>query len=263
MTSIITENGYKNGVGFFDRVSKQIVIKHPCVRKKEAQEVFAWIEEAKTTGLKSFIVGVGMMDNFLDCNEEDNIYNVSRELVRGVVEKTKSVEAAFLLEVLVRLDKCAELEKLSLKCVGFNEHPAVFEMLLKNIRVLKSLRCLELNGSFFGAEQLVDLADFVSRTSIARIVWPEVQLDEDVVSIIARKFDENIALVDATFAPLELRKIAKRNRRRFFKFMYNSMSLSEEDVRLIKEYKDSAYYALNYEYQKLADMNKTLGGILV
>lgn len=263
MTSIITESGYKNSVGFFDRVAKQLVIKHPCTRKKDAQEVYAWIEKAKTTGLRSVAISVGMLDGFFDENSDGYIYDATREMVHGIVDKTKSVEAAFLIEVFVRLEKCVDIEDLTFKCISFKEHVAVFEMLLKNIRVLKKLRCLDLKGSFFDSEQLVDLADFVSRTKVAKIVWPDTKLDDETVSVIADKLEANVGLVDLSGAPVGLRKIAKRNRRRFFKFLHDTSKLTDSEALMLKEYKDSVSGAIAYERKKLDALNDTFGGFAV
>ena len=89
MNSNFAESGVKNFFGFYDKVAKEIVLRRPCLRKKEAQEAFSWVDEAKNQGLLKLQIGVGAIESFVFDNSLDSIYSSARLILKEIVEKTK------------------------------------------------------------------------------------------------------------------------------------------------------------------------------
>ena len=259
MESKVNKVSYRSSLGFFDKEAKEIVVKRPCIKKKEVQDVYDWVDEAKNTGLTRLSIGLGGIETFIDETNIDSIYFAARKVINEIVTKNKCSDSTFLAEVLVRVEKCPDLRSLSLRCFSFVGEPLIFDMLLRAIRTHKKLRFLDLCGCFFDAEQLIELASILKDTMIAQIIWPQPLLDDDLAQKIAEKLEGNLSIVIIKGVPENVLKVAKANRRKLFSMVKTPVEISYEETVILKEYVDSLAMALNCEQQRLIDLQKNIG----
>ncbi|MBR5599212.1 MAG: hypothetical protein IKW39_04145 [Alphaproteobacteria bacterium] len=262
MSSSETDSGYRNLLGFYDKVAKEIVLRRPCIKKKDAQEAFSWVEEARTEGVLKVVMGVGAIECFINEDSLDSIYTSARAVIKEIVEKNKFSDANLLVEVLIRLEKCPDLRHLCLRCFSFINEPLMFDMLLRAIKSHNKLRILDLAGCFFEPEQLFELANVLADSYVSNIIWPEPDLDEALVAELADILKVNMGLVVADGASREIQKVVRANRKRLFDMASMPMALSREQVAKFKEYADSVGLALSYEQQKLIELQKSIEVIL-
>ena len=263
MASFMNDNGYKNTLGFYDITSKEICLKHPFLKKKDAEEVYGWVEEAQSVGLNKLTIFIGSVDGYDAENKVDDIYHSSRGLVKQALETTKAFDAGVLVEIMLRLEKCSDLRILSLKSFSFEGQTIMFDMLMKTIRLHKKLKFLDLSGCFFTEEQLVELSEFVGNSNIAQMVWPEPVIKEEAIVEIAANLKKNIGLVVLFGAPMGLQNVAEANRKLLLGKVRYQLAMSPDEVLRIKEYKDSVRLALSYEQSSLIELQKNIESILM
>lgn len=262
MNTNIEESGMKNFLGYYDKVAKEIVLKRPCLRKKEAQEAFSWVDDAKDNGLYKLQIGVGAIESFVFDNSLDCIYSSARVILKEVVEKNKFADANLLVEILVRVEKCPDLRILSLRCFSFVNEPLMFDMLLRAIKSHKKLRILDLAGCFFEAEQLIELASVVNDSFVAHLNWPEPEMVKELTDEVVKVLDSNKSIVIVNGASDEIRELARVNRKRLFDMAKKPMDLSNEEVEEFKLYADSLSMGLCYEQQRLIELQKSIAVVL-
>ena len=105
----------KNSLGYYDSKSKELYLKHPFSKKKEAEDVYEWAECAQTHGLEKIVIGIGAIEGFMAETAIDDIYLSSRAVMRQALEHTKAFDANVLIEILLRVEKCKDLKVISLK----------------------------------------------------------------------------------------------------------------------------------------------------
>lgn len=253
--------GSRNSFGYYDARSKEIVLKRPCFTKKDIEEAYVWLDDA-SADLRKFAIGIGSVENTVIDDNGDNLYAAARGVIRQNVMQTSRVDNEILKNILLRLKKVSDLRNLSLRCYLFSEDPVTFDMLLQTIKSLKSLVYLDLCGCYFSDEQLIDLAEVISHTKIAHLIWPEPRMTEMVLKTIADKFKQNRALVVMHGVPLDFDKIAQDNRNWLFNLGRRPTLIGDEEAKLIKEYAVSLRLGIAYEKQRLFDLEKSIEAVL-
>lgn len=253
--------GSRNSFGYYDARSKEIILKRPCFNKKDIDEVYVWLDDA--ADLCKFSVGIGAVENTVIDDNGDNLYAAARGVIRQNVMQTVSIDNDILKNMLPRLKNLTKLQNFALKCYLFSEDQIMFEMLLQTIKSLKSLIYLDLSGCYFTDEQLIDLADVVSRLKIAHLIWPEPRMSELVMRKVAEKLKENRALVIMQGVPLDFAKIAQDNRQWLFNLGRRPTLIGVKEAELIKEYASSLRLGIAYEKQRLFDLEKSIEAVLV
>ena len=263
MSSFVTVCGYKNDLGFFDTKSKEIVLKRPCFKKKEAAEVFTWLDEAQAKGLLRFVMGIGSIEGFVTESSINDIYSSARVVVKKAVEVTKPSDVAVLTEILTRVSKCKKLRFFSLRCFSFEDKTQLFDLLVNTVRELPYLRQLDLTGCYFTDEQLIELAKCVSSSHIACLIWPDADMKKDVLNEVIALFSKCESVVALRGVPLELQSIAQNNRNAFLKLVKHPLQLTDVEIAKVKEFGDSIRLTLSYEQQRLLDIQRTVEAILI
>lgn len=262
MVSITNECGSRNGFGFFDTKSKEIALKRPCFRKKEAMEAYEWIDRAKDSGLVKFSIGIGNVESFVADGYGDSLYSSAREVIKQAIEQTKTSDTIIIKNILDRLKECKDVQFLYLKCISFEDQPELFLALLNVIKNLNKLIHIDLTGCYMSSEQLVELAEVISLGYASQVVWPELCMDDRVISEVVACFEKNNSVVVFENTPFEMQEIAKRNRRRILMMAKDTLAISDDQVADLRKYKASVRLTVSFEKHRLVDLQKSLESVI-
>lgn len=260
MRGLANECGSRNSFGYYDASAKEIILKRPCLKKQDLEEAYLWLDNSLE--LRKFSIGIGSVEVFVADGNIGGLYATARGMLKNSMMKNKYSDAEMLRNMLLRLKKKEKLRNLAVKCFIFNDDPVLFELLLDTIRGLGSLVYLDLTGCYFSDEQLADLADVISKTKIAHLVWPEPRMDKMVLGKVMRILEINRSLVVLSGVPMEMQKLAKNNRENLFALGKRPSMMSEEEEMIIREYGNSIQLAIAYEKEKLYNLEQTFMAIL-
>lgn len=260
MRGLANECGSRNSFGYYDASAKEIILKRPCLKKQDLEEAYLWLDNSLE--LRKFSIGIGSVEVFVADGNIGGLYTTARGMLKNSMMKNKYSDAEMLRNMLLRLKKKEKLRNLAVKCFIFNDDPVLFELLLDTIRGLGSLVYLDLTGCYFSDEQLADLADIISKTKIAHLVWPEPRMDKMVLGKVMRILEINRSLVVLSGVPMEMQKLAKNNRENLFALGKRPSMMSEEEEMNIREYGNSIQLAIAYEKEKLYNLEQTFMAIL-
>lgn len=260
MRGLANECGSRNSFGYYDASAKEIILKRPCLKKQDLEEAYLWLDNSLE--LRKFSIGIGSVEVFVADGNIGGLYTTARGMLKNSMMKNKYSDAEMLRNMLLRLKKKEKLRNLAVKCFIFNDDPVLFELLLDTIRGLGSLVYLDLTGCYFSDEQLADLADVISKTKIAHLVWPEPRMDKMVLGKVMRILEINRSLVVLSGVPMEMQKLAKNNRENLFALGKRPGMMSEEEEMIIREYGNSIQLAIAYEKEKLYNLEQTFMAIL-
>jgi hypothetical protein len=260
MRGLANECGSRNSFGYYDASAKEIILKRPCLKKQDLEEAYLWLDNSLE--LRKFSIGIGSVEVFVADGNIGGLYTTARGMLKNSMMKNKYSDAEMLRNMLLRLKKKEKLRNLAVKCFIFNDDPVLFELLLDTIRGLGSLVYLDLTGCYFSDEQLADLADIISKTKIAHLVWPEPRMDKMVLGKVMRILEINRSLVVLSGVPMEMQKLAKNNRENLFALGKRPSMMSEEEEMIIREYGNSIQLAIAYEKEKLYNLEQTFMAIL-
>lgn len=260
MRGLANECGSRNSFGYYDASAKEIILKRPCLKKQDLEEAYLWLDNSLE--LRKFSIGIGSVEVFVADGNIGGLYTTARGMLKNSMMKNKYSDAEMLRNMLLRLKKKEKLRNLAVKCFIFNDDPVLFELLLDTIRGLGCLVYLDLTGCYFSDEQLADLADVISKTKIAHLVWPEPRMDKMVLGKVMRILEINRSLVVLSGVPMEMQKLAKNNRENLFALGKRPSMMSEEEEMIIREYGNSIQLAIAYEKEKLYNLEQTFMAIL-
>ena len=260
MRGLANECGSRNSFGYYDASAKEIILKRRCLKKQDLEEASLWLDNGLE--LRKFSIGIGSVEVFVADGNIGGLYTTARGMLKNSMMKNKYSDAEMLRNMLLRLKKKEKLRNLAVKCFIFNDDPVLFELLLDTIRGLGSLVYLDLTGCYFSDEQLADLADVISKTKIAHLVWPEPRMDKMVLGKVMRILEINRSLVVLSGVPMEMQKLAKNNRENLFALGKRPSKMSEEEEMIIREYGNSIQLAIAYEKEKLYNLEQTFMAIL-
>ena len=260
MRGLANECGSRNSFGYYDASAKEIILKRPCLKQQDLEEAYLWLDNSLE--LRKFSIGIGSVEVFVADGNIGGLYTTARGMLKNSMMKNKYSDAEMLRNMLLRLKKKEKLRNLAVKCFIFNDDPVLFELLLDTIRGLGSLVYLDLTGCYFSDEQLADLADVISKTKIAHLVWPEPRMDKMVLGKVMRILEINRSLVVLSGVPMEMQKLAKNNRENLFALGKRPSMMSEEEEMIIREYGNSIQLAIAYEKEKLYNLEQTFMAIL-
>lgn len=260
MRGLANECGSRNSFGYYDASAKEIILKRPCLKKQDLEEAYLWLDNSLE--LRKFSIGIGSVEVFVADGNIGGLYTTARGMLKNSMMKNKYSDAEMLRNMLLRLKKKEKLRNLAVKCFIFNDDPVLFELLLDTIRGLGSLVYLDLTGCYFSDEQFADLADVISKTKIAHLVWPEPRMDKMVLGKVMRILEINRSLVVLSGVPMEMQKLAKNNRENLFALGKRPSMMSEEEEMIIREYGNSIQLAIAYEKEKLYNLEQTFMAIL-
>jgi hypothetical protein len=260
MRGLANECGSRNSFGYYDASAKEIILKRPCLKKQDLEEAYLWLDNSLE--LRKFSIGIGSVEVFVADGNIGGLYTTARGMLKNSMMKNKYSDAEMLRNMLLRLKKKEKLRNLAVKCFIFNDDPVLFELLLDTIRGLGSLVYLDLTGCYFSDEQLADLADVISKTKIAHLVWPEPRMDKMVLGKVIRILEINRSLVVLSGVPMEMQKLAKNNRENLFALGKRPSMMGEEEEMIIREYGNSIQLAIAYEKEKLYNLEQTFMAIL-
>lgn len=260
MRGLANECGSRNSFGYYDASAKEIILKRPCLKKQDLEEAYLWLDNSLE--LRKFSIGIGSVEVFVADGNIGGLYTTARGMLKNSMMKNKYSDAEMLRNMLLRLKKKEKLRNLAVKCFIFNDDPVLFELLLDTIRGLGSLVYLDLTGCYFSDEQLADLADVISKTKIAHLVWPEPRMDKMVLGKVMPILEINRSLVVLSGVPMEMQKLAKNNRENLFALGKRPSMMSEEEEMIIREYGNSIQLAIAYEKEKLYNLEQTFMAIL-
>lgn len=260
MRGLANECGSRNSFGYYDASAKEIILKRPCLKKQDLEEAYLWLDNSLE--LRKFSIGIGSVEVFVADGNIGGLYTTARGMLKNSMMKNKYSDAEMLRNMLLRLKKKEKLRNLAVKCFIFNDDPVLFELLLDTIRGLGSLVYLDLTGCYFSDEQLADLADVISKTKIAHLVWPEPRMDKMVLGKVMRILEINRSLVVLSGVPTEMQKLAQNNRENLFALGKRPSMMGEEEEMIIREYGNSIQLAIAYEKEKLYNLEQTFMAIL-
>lgn len=260
MRGLANECGSRNSFGYYDASAKEIILKRPCLKKQDLEEAYLWLDNSLE--LRKFSIGLGSVEVFVADGNIGGLYTTARGMLKNSMMKNKYSDAEMLRNMLLRLKKKEKLRNLAVKCFIFNDDPVLFELLLDTIRGLGSLVYLDLTGCYFSDEQLADLADVISKTKIAHLVWPEPRMDKMVLGKVMRILEINRSLVVLSGVPMEMQKLAQNNRENLFALGKRPSMMGEEEEMIIREYGNSIQLAIAYEKEKLYNLEQTFMAIL-
>lgn len=252
--------GVRNHFGYYDAHAKEIVLKHPCLKKADIEDVYAWLDEA--SDLKKFSVGIGGVENIVVDDSGTPLFGVARATILQEISRTQAVDNEILKNMLSRLKNKPNLRNIALKCYVFSEDKVLFDLLLQTIANTKTLVYLELTGCYFTDEQLVELSQVISRSHISHLLWPEPRLSDLTIKKIKENLESNKSLVVLRGVPMELQEIAFRNRQWLFGMAKRPTLITDKEKDILLEYADSARIALAYEKQYLFDLEKAIEAVL-
>ena len=172
------------------------------------------------------------------------------------------IDNDILLNLFDRLLHMKALYSISLKCFIFDEDVTLFNDLMYLLKNTKFLWHLDLSGSYFTDEQLLQLAEFVTASNIAHLAWPAPRMSENLVDKIYPMFKDNRSLVVVRGMPFNFKKISLDNRQRLFDLLRRPATIGENEIKVIRSYAESIKLALAYEKQRLYDMENLLEAIL-
>lgn len=260
MRGLANECGSRNSFGYYDASAKEIVLKRPCLKKQNVEEAYLWLD--KSLELRKFSIGIGSVEVFVADGNIGGLYTTARGMLKKSMMKNKYSDAEMLRNMLLRLKKKEKLRNLAIKCFIFNDDPVLFELLRDTIREVSSLVYLNLTGCYFSDEQLADLADVISKTKIAHLVWPAPRMDKILLGNVMRILEINRSLVVLSGVPMEMQKLAQNNRENLFALGKRPGMISEEEEMIIREYGNSIQLAIAYEKEKLYNLEQTFMAIL-
>ena len=252
--------GSKNPFGYYDVEAKEIVLRHPYTKKHDIEEAYLWIDEAKN--LRKLSIGIGPVENFVIQDNKDTLYKTARQIIRQRIMQVQFLDNEILKNILTRLKDKLTVQNLSFKGYIFDGDNALFTELLNVIKSLPQLTYFDVTGSYFSDEQLIMLADTLSKTHVAHLVWPETRLSELTIRTVMMKLQENRSIVIVRGCPTEFQDIAKKNRAWIFNMVRHPSLVSDEEKDIIKEYALSCRLAIAYEKQRFFDMEKAIEAIL-
>lgn len=251
--------GFKNSFGFYDARSREIVLKRPCFNKKDIAEIYAWMDQ--NTSLLKFSMGIGAVESIV-AEDSENLYASARDIIRQSVQETMLIDNDILLNLFDRLLHMKALYSVSLKCFIFDEDATLFDDLMYLLKNTKFLSHLDLSGSYFTDEQLLQLAEFVTSSNIAHLAWPAPRMSENLVDKIYPMFKDNRSLVVVRGMPSNFKKISLDNRQRLFDLLRRPATIGDNEIKVIRNYAESIRLALVYEKQRLYDMESLLETLL-
>lgn len=262
MRSISNECGTRNSFGYYDRVAKEIILKRPCKCKIDIDETLSWLDSA--SDLVKFAIGIGAVENFVIDDYDNGQYSAARNVIKQSVYPSMAADNSVLYLVLEKLQDKKEIRNICLKCYIFAEDNDLFSVLLDTIRAVSgTLVYLDLTGCYFTDEQLIDLAEVISQSHVANLVWPEPRMSQLVFEKVLEKFKSNRSLVVVRGMPLEMLHVASENRKWFFDLARNPFTMKDKQNSILREYTDSARLAIAQEKQLLMDLEKVIESVLV
>lgn len=256
----VNECGIRNSFGYYDSRAKEIILKHPCLRKKDVNEAYAWLDSA--TDLKKFSSGIGSVENCVVDDTGNNLYSSARTVIQQTIAQTATIDNQILLNILPKLKNKPALRNIACKCYMFTNDDKLFEALLQVIADVSTLVYLDLSGCYFKDEQLLSLAETIAKTHIAHIVWPEPKMSEMVEKKVMETFKRNRSLVVMQGVPLAFQKIAEDNRAYLFAFAEKPSMIGDKEKAIIHEYADSYRLAIAFEKRCLFDLEKAIEAVL-
>jgi len=252
--------GIRNNFGYCDYHAKEIILKHPCLKKEDINDVYTWLDDVED--LKKFSIGVGAVENCITEDNSDSLYNETRRVIKQSLEATSELDNQVLKNILSKLKNQKMLKNLSLKCYTFSDDTELFDYLSRVIVNAKDLIYLDLSGCNFSDKQLSDLAEIVANSHIAHLVWPEPRISELLIEEISHKFMNNKSLVVMYGVPSAFQKIAQNNRAYLFGLARRPSMIGEDEKKIITEYATSFRLAIAFEKQCLFDLEKTVEAVL-
>ena len=261
MRKIANDCGVRNSFGYYDAHAKEIVLKHPCLKKADVDDVYSWLDEAHD--LKKFSIGIGSVENIVVDDSGTTLFGSARAAILRDITKTQNIDNEILKNILPRLKNKPNLRNIALKCYVFSEDKIMFDLLLQVISEVKSLVYLELSGSYFTDEQLLELSEVISRSRIAHLLWPEPRMSDLMIKKVKSNLETNKSLVVLRGVPFDLQEVAQRNRQWLFSLARRPSLIGEEEKNTLREYADSVRIALAYEKQRLFDLEKSAEAVLV
>ena len=260
MRGLANECGSRNSFGYYDASAKEIILKRPCLKKQDLEEAYLWLDNSLE--LRKFSIGIGSVEVFVADGNIGGLYTTARGMLKNSMMKNKYSDAEMLRNMLLRLKKKEKLRNTAVKGFIFKDDQVLFELPMDRNRGLGSLVHIELKGCYFSDEQLADLADIISKTKIAHLVWPEPRMDKMVLGKVMRILEINRSLVVLSGVPMEMQKLAKNNRENLFALGKRPSMMSEEEEMIIREYGNSIQLAIAYEKEKLYNLEQTFMAIL-
>lgn len=260
MSKKTNECGVRNNFGYYDNRAKEIILKHPCLRKSEINEVYTWLDNAED--IKKLAIGIGSIENCVVDDTNNNLYNSAKEVLRKALAHSQAVDNQVLSNILPKLKNKSDLRNLSLKGYIFSDDEKAFTTLLQAIEQTKPLIYLDLTCCYLTDEQLIKLAETIAKTHIAYLVWPEPCMSKATASKVAEFFSSNHALTVLQGVPQSFQQIAQDNRNYLFRFVKNPSLISDEDKIIVKEYADSLRLGVAAEKQRLFDFEKSIEAVL-
>jgi hypothetical protein len=260
MRAISNICGAKNPFGFYDVKAREIVLRHPYTKKHDVEEAYMWIEEA--TDLQKLAIGIGAVENFVIQDNNDTLYKTARQIVKQRIMQVQMLDNEILKNILMRLKNNTMVQNLSLKGYIFEGDNALFNELLNVIKALPNLSYFDVTGSYFSDEQLIVLADVLSHTHLAHLVWPEARLSDLTIRTIMMKLKNNRSIVIMRGVPLEFQDVARQNRLWLFNMVRQPSLVTADEKNIIKEFASSYRLAIAYEKQRFFDIEKSVEAIL-
>jgi len=252
--------GVRNSFGYYDARAKEIILRHPCLKKKDIEEAYLWIDEA--SDLRKLSIGIGTLDNCVADEYDETLFGTARGIIKQNVIQTSEIDNQIVKNILQRLKNKVFIRNLGVKCFILSEDRELFDLLLQTIVSMKNLAFLDLSGCYFTDEQLLDLAEVIAKTHIAHLVWPEPRMSELVIKKVADIWKDNRSLVVMRGVPLDLQKIAHDNRVYLFGYGRRPTMIGEKEIAIIKEYASSYRLGIAYEKQRLFDLEKAVEAVL-
>lgn len=260
MKTIVNDCGIRNSFGYVDGRAGEIILKRPCPRRSDLEDVVTWLET--TPNLKKFSIGIGAVENFVIDDSSDTLYSTARKSIKKDLLQSISTDTEILKTLLPLVMEKDTIRNISLKCFFFSEDPELFALLMQVLRTRKNLVYLDLTGCYFTDEQLNDLATIISQSYIAHLIWPEPRMSPMLLEDVVAKFAKNKSIVVVSGVPAEVYHIAAENRNNLFKIARRPTMIGDNEAEIIHEYKESYRLAIAYEKQRLFDLEKAVEAIL-
>ena len=90
MKGFANECGGRNNFGYYDQLAKEIMLRRPCTRKKDIEEVYCWLD--KMTDLHRFNIGLGPVESFVSDGNTSGLYTEARNVLKAAVLKNKELD---------------------------------------------------------------------------------------------------------------------------------------------------------------------------
>jgi len=261
MRQKVNECGIRNSFGYYDSRAKEIILKHPCLKKKDINDVYTWLDSA--SDLKKLAISIGSVENCVIDDTNNNLYSSARAVIYHTIAQTATIDNQILLNILPKLKNKSALKNIALKCYMFSNDDNLFNMLIQVIESLKNLIYFDLSGCYFKDEQLFTLAETISRSHIAHIVWPEPKMSDIVERKVMETLQHNRSLVVIQGVPLAFQKIAQDNRQYLFSLAKKPSLIGDKERAIMLEYANSLRLGIAYEKQCLFDLEKAIEAVLV